>query len=438
MRSFTALFFFSATLAPAQPVVTAVLNSASSNEMISPGCWISIYGTNLAGKPAQAASVPLPKSLGGSSVTVDGKAALLNYVSPQQINALVPYEVSATGMRKIDLVVASQEGTSKPYPIYVNRNAPAIFTRDGAPSGRAHVFDAFFGTVDVLKEQQVVILYATGLGQTDPPVSTDVAGSVAGRTVDEVEVFAGDQKAEVLYAGLAPGFPGVYQLNIRMQQLWTDRIYLRQGNWISNIAQIAITPRNNATNVRGTISPGYPRADSVIEWSQVFEEAGFELELDLVPGAHPFIVAAVADSAGWYMIVDPVNIMYRAWMTGPAGAAVVAGDFSGMLPQPLLDLANGCTPFGNNVIPAARLDRQYLFLIQMLRPGEALRTGDLTGVSEVAWNLRSPTSLGMVDAFGGFVQIPCGSQASRSTTFKLYVDGKAVDSKTVTYKVANR
>src|SRR5579883_3556186 len=99
MRSFTALFFFSATLAPAQPVVTAVLNSASSNEMISPGCWISIYGTNLAGKPAQAASVPLPKSLGGSSVTVDGKAALLNYVSPQQINALVPYEVSATGMR---------------------------------------------------------------------------------------------------------------------------------------------------------------------------------------------------------------------------------------------------------------------------------------------------------------------------------------------------
>lgn len=438
MRSLAALLLFSSTLASAQPLITAVLNSASSNEMISPGCWISIYGTNLATTAGQASSVPLPKSLGGTSVTVDGKAALLNYVSPQQINALVPYEISATGMQKINVAVTSQEGTSKPYPIYVNRNAPAIFTRDGAPGGLAHVFDAFFGTVDIVNEQQVDILYATGLGQTDPPVTTDLAGSVAGRVVDDVEIFAGDQKAEVLYAGLAPGFPGVYQLNVRVQKPWTDRIYLRQRGWISNIAQITIVPGHNATNVRGTIAAGYPRANSVIEWSQVFEQAGFELELDLVPGAKPFVVAAVADSLGWYMIVDPVNIMYRAWATGPAGAAVVAGNFSGIFPQPLLDLAHGCTPFGNNVIPPARLDPQYLFLIQMLRPGEALRPGDPTGVSEVAWSLRSPTSFGTADAFGGFVQIPCGSLATRSTTFKLYVDGKAVDSKIVTYKVANR
>jgi hypothetical protein len=42
-------------------------------------------------------------------------------------------------------------------------------------------------------------------------------------------VFIGEQKAEVLFAGLAPGYPGVYQVNVRAATLWTDRIYLREG-----------------------------------------------------------------------------------------------------------------------------------------------------------------------------------------------------------------
>jgi len=432
IRSLSALLLFAGSVASAQTSITTILNSASSNETIAPGSWISIYGTNLAVASAQASSVPLPKSLSGTSVTVDGKPALLNYVSPRQINAMVPYEVQATGMQKLDVVVTTGSVASIPYSIYVNRNAPAIFTRDGTPTGRAHVFDAFFVPVEVLAEQQVVILYATGLGQTDPPVSTDLAGSVSGRVVDEVEVFVGDQKADVLYAGLAPGFPGVYQLNVQVQSLWTDRVFLRQRGWISNIAQIGIPSRTNATNVTGTIGPAYPTATSTIEWSQILEVASFEVELDILPSAKPFLVAAVADAAGFYMLVDPVNTMYRAWATTIAGKI---GDFSSLLPQPLLDLKNGCAPFPSNVIPSARLDPHF-FLI-LLPPADVLIPGDPTGIGDIAWSLRSSSSLGMSNSFGGFLQIPCGSLDTHSTTFKLYADGKVLDSKEVTYQVAH-
>ena len=61
-------------------------------------------------------------------------------------------------------------------------------------------------------EGDVIVLYANGLGPRNPHATTDPAGSAVeslNRVVDEVEVFVGEQKAEVLFAGLAPGYPGV-------------------------------------------------------------------------------------------------------------------------------------------------------------------------------------------------------------------------------------
>jgi hypothetical protein len=297
------------------------------------------------------------------------------------------------------------------------------------------VFDAFFNPLEMLAAQQVIIIYATGLGQTDPSVITEAAGTASGRVVDDVEVFVGDQKAEVLYAGLAPGFPGVYQLNVRPQALWTNRIYLRQRGWISNIAEIGILPGNNAMNVSGKIKGTFPRSESTVEFSQLLEAASFDVELDLAPGAKPFVVAAVRNASGRYVRIDPVNKMYEAWTTGPIAAAA-QGDFS-QTGLPLLDIANGCTQMPNNVIPRARLDQWYLGIIQMLGPADTLIPGDPTGIRESSWVLRSPTSFGESDAFGGLLQIPCGSLGTHNSIFRLYVDGKLIDSKAITYRVAH-
>ena len=186
-----------ACVARAQPVVSAVLNGASYSAVVSPGCVVTIFGTGLAAAPATAQGVPLPNTLRGVTVSVAGLAAPLFYVSPSQINALIPFETAIPANTVVPVVVTAPGG-SITYNIRLTRNAPGIFTRNGAGTGRAFVFDPNFRAVDIVVPQDVVILYAAGLGPTD----------ASGRVVDDVEVYIGERRAQVLFAGPGPGaFP---------------------------------------------------------------------------------------------------------------------------------------------------------------------------------------------------------------------------------------
>ena len=68
------------------------MNAASFAAKVAPGSLFSIFGTDLAMANQNAASAPLPTSLGGTSVTIGGKPAPLVFVSAGQINAQIPYE----------------------------------------------------------------------------------------------------------------------------------------------------------------------------------------------------------------------------------------------------------------------------------------------------------------------------------------------------------
>src|ERR1035441_3920857 len=85
---------FQTTLTVPQISQGGVTNAASYSTVLAPGELFSIFGTNLASATASAASVPLPMILAGTSVTVNGKPAPLVFVSPTQINAQIPYEVT--------------------------------------------------------------------------------------------------------------------------------------------------------------------------------------------------------------------------------------------------------------------------------------------------------------------------------------------------------
>ena len=76
--------------------------------MIQPGGWVSIYGTNLAAGTA-VWSGDFPTSLGGTSVTINGKPAYLSFVSPGQINLQAPDD-TATGV--VPVVVTTSAGTA--------------------------------------------------------------------------------------------------------------------------------------------------------------------------------------------------------------------------------------------------------------------------------------------------------------------------------------
>src|ERR1022692_4971141 len=123
------LFLGPAVLAVAQaPLVEpgGVVDAASFKGPVVPGSLVSIFGSNLASGTASASAIPLPVTLGGVSVSFNGIAAPLLYVSGQQINAQLPWEVSTTG--PVSVVVANGTAASAPHSVQVGTFSPGLFT----------------------------------------------------------------------------------------------------------------------------------------------------------------------------------------------------------------------------------------------------------------------------------------------------------------------
>jgi uncharacterized protein (TIGR03437 family) len=206
------------TIALLTPTVTfkGILNSASFLPSIAPGTLITIFGSNLAAALAQAPATPLPVSLGGSSVTINGTAIPLLFVSPEQINAQVPYE---TKVGTAKLVVTSNGVSSPAVNFEVAATGPGVFT---PPQDSTHVLavnlsdGALNASQTPARPGQYVTAYLTGQGQVDPPVTTgDVAPSSPPFPVPvgPVQVKIGGVAATIQFAGMAPGLL-VMQMNI--------------------------------------------------------------------------------------------------------------------------------------------------------------------------------------------------------------------------------
>ncbi len=216
----------------AQPAVASggVLNGASftKGQAVAPGSLVSIFGTNLAATTASASSVPLSTSLGGVSVTFNNIPAPLYFVSHSaangdQINAQVPYELLGSPSAQ---VVVTNGTASGPQTVSLASAAPGIFQLGGgqavAYGNSDYAFAAPTGSIPgvpahpakILDPLTLVIL-ATGLGAVDPPLATGAGDptTVHNTTVTPV-VTVGGVNAKVVFSGILPGFPGVYQINI--------------------------------------------------------------------------------------------------------------------------------------------------------------------------------------------------------------------------------
>ncbi len=206
-----------------------VVNAASfvAGQAVAPGSIVAIFGSQLASQLAQADSVPLATSLAGVSVTFNGVAAPLQFVSTGQINAQVPFEVNASG--NANLVVNNNGALSTAVTVAVAQLAPGVFQSNNhaiavnvtdptsqryatisAPSGSIPGLTTFPAHVG-----DILFLYATGLGPTSPPVATGAAGgpNVVHNTTNTPMVLVGGVPAQVLFSGLTPQYPGVYQVN---------------------------------------------------------------------------------------------------------------------------------------------------------------------------------------------------------------------------------
>jgi len=218
------------TLTPAvsssSPNITAngVVNGASFQPGIVPGSWATIQGSNLSPMTDTwdnfIVEGKLPTTLDGVSVTVGGAPAYVYYISPSQINFIVPEGISGDQ----PVTVSNAAGTSAAETVTVNSFGPAFFgwpdsqvvaTRQDFTLAAAN--GTFAGTTTVpAKPGDTIILWGTGFGSTIPaaPLGIETPSSETYNTSTLPTIDIDKVPAKVLGAALAPGFAGLYQVAI--------------------------------------------------------------------------------------------------------------------------------------------------------------------------------------------------------------------------------
>jgi type 1 glutamine amidotransferase len=198
-----------ATPRPIAPV------AAVSSDSYAPGSLIAIGGERLTGSPSSAAGLPLPMSLGGTRVEVNGKAVPLFSVAPDTVLAQLPYVLDPG--QPASLVVFNRDRPSPAVPLRIAPAAPVLWA--------AVRFGGY------------ALVYATGLGSTTPAVVEGSAAPVVplARTLSRPVLRIGGQTAQVDFSGLVPGYAGLYQVNAFIPAQGEKlEIVLEAGGLVSN------------------------------------------------------------------------------------------------------------------------------------------------------------------------------------------------------------
>jgi uncharacterized protein (TIGR03437 family) len=193
----------------------AVINGASfaTGAPIAPGSIASVFGSNFGSSAA------------GVTVLIGGIVAPLLAVTPQQINFQVPWQLS--GQTQAALTVTSGDLTSAPVTVPLASEAPGIFALNSAGQGAVLVantasiaapVDMFPGSRPAQRGEYISI-YCTGLGGVthQPATGAPADGNPLSLTLtNPMIVSIGGTSATVVFSGLAPGFVGLYQVNVQV------------------------------------------------------------------------------------------------------------------------------------------------------------------------------------------------------------------------------
>jgi len=198
------------------PVVSGVTNLGNGSSAVTAAEQILISGTGLAPGSAVAGSEPLPSTLGDSCVVVGNEALPLFWVSPTQIKAVLPADVSGAE----NLVVHTPGGVSSPFSFQVQPFAPAILPIDsGTQAGLARVIRNKNGQpvnfTNPVHSKETISIYMTGLGPTIPVVAPGdlTPATPPSLLVTQPVVTLGGVNLNVTFAGLAPGEVSVYRVD---------------------------------------------------------------------------------------------------------------------------------------------------------------------------------------------------------------------------------
>lgn len=209
-----------------KPVFTAagVVNAASfKSGNVAPGEIVTIFGSAI-GPPTLATMRLTPNGLtdnflADTRVLFDDIPAPLVYVLQNQVSVIVPYAVINKYLAQIRVEYKGVK--SEPVTLQVASAAPGIFTLNSSGSGQGAILNenvTINSANNPATRSSIVVLYATGAGQTTPPgVDGKIANTELPKPLLPVSVRIGGELAEVIYAGAAPGLvAGVMQVNVRI------------------------------------------------------------------------------------------------------------------------------------------------------------------------------------------------------------------------------
>jgi uncharacterized protein (TIGR03437 family) len=203
----------------------ATVSSAGGIAPVAPGSLVSIYGSNLAAAEVSATSQPLPNSLGGTSALVTDSSGVqtqlpLIFAGPTQINAVIPASASM-GPAVVTINTPSGAVTS---PVDLNPVAPTLYAANQNGTG---VAAAELVTNGSNGQQTVVTTFDKGCTPGDCTAVAINVGSgsalvlfgtgIQGRAaLSDVTVNIGSQTLTPFYAGAAPNFTGLDQVNVML------------------------------------------------------------------------------------------------------------------------------------------------------------------------------------------------------------------------------
>ena len=216
------------------PMTAATVEAASYSATVAPGEIVALFGTELiAGSGiAVANSLPLPRSLQATSVYVNGVAAPLYFTAKTQINFQIPYSTAAGSA---SVVVLRDDGIASYGSVNVAAAAPALFSADASGKGQAAAQNSDFSRngdpatspqSKRARKGDYVVLYGTGAGaqfvnasNNQPLTIKDgeaASSSPLAATANLPTATVGGKTATVYFSGLAPGFVGLWQLNVQV------------------------------------------------------------------------------------------------------------------------------------------------------------------------------------------------------------------------------
>ncbi len=181
---------------------------------LSPGTIVESYGSGLASGSGSTGAPPIPLTFNGTQMLVGGLAAPLFYLSTGQLDVQVPAELAPN--QQYMAVVSANGALTLPVQIDTVPLEPGVAAYADGHVIAQHADYTLINATSPAKPGEVIIIYLLGMGPTNPPVASGAAAPSSeplARVTAQPTVTVDGQKAGVAFAGLTPGYSGLYQID---------------------------------------------------------------------------------------------------------------------------------------------------------------------------------------------------------------------------------